>query len=105
MSFYKLDNNQLLVGDVFVYGPTFTLQSTLHETYEYPVDGWYWYDTLEEAEAALNFAPVISSIYDTILTGIFTSEDQQAAKEDMAAKLSVNVVSIEQLLRNILKHI
>lgn len=53
MSFYKLDG-ELLEGPNFVYGPTFTLLKEQKDTYTYPVDGWYWFDTKEEAYAFFN---------------------------------------------------
>jgi hypothetical protein len=46
--FYKLDGD-LLYGPNFVYGPTFELLAGNKDTYTYPVEGWYWFDTLEEA--------------------------------------------------------
>lgn len=46
--FYKLDGD-LLYGPNFVYGPTYELLASNKDTYIYPVEGWYWFDTLEEA--------------------------------------------------------
>lgn len=46
--FYKLDGD-LLYGPNFVYGPTYELLASNKDTYTYPVEGWYWFDTLEEA--------------------------------------------------------
>jgi hypothetical protein len=46
--FYKLDGELLYAHDT-VYGPTFTLMREDRESYIYPVDGWYWFDT--EADA------------------------------------------------------
>lgn len=28
----------------FVYAPDYTLLKELKDTYEYPIDGWFWYD-------------------------------------------------------------
>ena len=47
--FYKLDNSQLLFGPCDVYNANYTLIREEHQSHEYPVDGWYWFDTLEDA--------------------------------------------------------
>lgn len=47
--FYKLDGE--LLSSSFVSGPSFDLVADAHEDYTYPVDGWYWFDTPEEANA------------------------------------------------------
>lgn len=49
MAFYKDDNGSLLVGENFVYSPTVTLKKEDKDTYTYPQDGWYWFDTEDEA--------------------------------------------------------
>lgn len=46
--FYKLSDD-LLYGPNFVSTPTYELFVSEKDTYTYPVDGWYWFDTLEEA--------------------------------------------------------
>jgi hypothetical protein len=51
--FYKNEYGVLLHGSEDVFGPTFTLLRDQHESYEYPVDGWYWFDTEEEARSFL----------------------------------------------------
>jgi hypothetical protein len=52
--FYKLDDDILLYGTL-VCGPTYTLIEG--ETYTYPVDGWYWFDTEAEAREFFNLPP------------------------------------------------
>jgi hypothetical protein len=51
--FYKQDpeSGTLLHAPNFVYAPTYTLLRADHATYTYPMDGWYWFDTLRQAEA------------------------------------------------------
>ena len=39
----------MLRAGKFVYGPGFTLLVADKDTYTYPVEGWYWFDTAEEA--------------------------------------------------------
>lgn len=54
MSFFKLDNTELLEAPNFIYAPGYELAATLHEEYTYPYDGWYWFDTQEEAKTFFN---------------------------------------------------
>lgn len=53
MPFYKKENEELLVAPNFVRGPGFDLFAEVHHEFEYPVHDWYWFDTDQEAEAAL----------------------------------------------------
>ena len=48
---YQEEIEVMYYGPNFVYGPydTFRLFREEHNTYTYPVDGWYWFDTLDEA--------------------------------------------------------
>jgi hypothetical protein len=39
----------MIMGPNYVIGPDFELQSSLKDTYIYPVNGWYWFDSEEEA--------------------------------------------------------
>ena len=59
--FYSIDeNNELCYGSDLIQMPTGTvLLRDQHAEYTYPVDGWYWFDTLAQAEAALGttFSP------------------------------------------------
>ncbi len=51
--FYKLDG-ELLLSSIFVSSPSFDLIAENHNKYNYPVDGWYWFDTEEEAKIFFN---------------------------------------------------
>jgi hypothetical protein len=42
--FYKYDEEQWFYAPNAVYAPTYTLLRELKDTYDYPVDGWNWYD-------------------------------------------------------------
>lgn len=53
MPFYKRENNELLVAPDFVVGPGFELRAETHAEHTYPVDGWYWFDTLDAAMTAM----------------------------------------------------
>ena len=53
MPFYKKDGDELLVAQNFVYNSEFELRSETHADHTYPVDGWYWFDTLDAAMARM----------------------------------------------------
>jgi hypothetical protein len=43
--FYKQnEEEQWMYAPNFVYAPDYTLLKEEKDTYEYPVDGWTWYD-------------------------------------------------------------
>ncbi len=46
--FYKLDGD-LLYGPNFVLNADYSLYKETYDQYTYPVDGWYWFDSEEEA--------------------------------------------------------
>jgi hypothetical protein len=52
--FYKRDpdSGELLFAPNGVYGPGFTLLAPQRAEYSYPVDGWGWFETREEATRA-----------------------------------------------------
>ncbi len=49
--FYKLDG-VLLYGPNYVLGPyqSYALLRESHTEYEYPIDGWFWFDSEDEAK-------------------------------------------------------
>lgn len=46
--FYKLEGT-LLCGPNFVLSANYALFREAHALHEYPVDGWYWFDSEEKA--------------------------------------------------------
>lgn len=49
-AFYKkTEENELVFGVSRVFGPGFTLKYEERESYNYPVDGWYWFDSEKDA--------------------------------------------------------
>lgn len=46
--FYKLDG-ELLFGPNFVLNAAYELRRDTKDQYSYPVDGWYWFDTAQQA--------------------------------------------------------
>jgi hypothetical protein len=49
--FYKLIAENELTYGPFVTSAEYELNQDFHTEYELPIDGWYWFDTLEEANA------------------------------------------------------
>lgn len=52
--FYKNDNGQLLEAPNFVYSKDYTLLKEEKDTYTYPIDGWKWFNSEEEARLEYN---------------------------------------------------
>lgn len=48
--FYKKDNNEILFGTI-VNGAGYSLNLDDKDSYEYPVDGWIWANSLDDAIA------------------------------------------------------
>jgi hypothetical protein len=51
--FYKLDG-ELLYAPNFVLNANYELRKETKDEHTYPVDGWYWFDTEEEARLFFN---------------------------------------------------
>jgi hypothetical protein len=51
--FYKADSGELMFAPNAVFNANYTLQRELADTYEYPVDGWTWYESRDAAEFGL----------------------------------------------------
>jgi len=47
--FVKNYNGSLLIGENFVYSPIVILKAEEKDNFTYPQDGWYWFDTEDEA--------------------------------------------------------
>jgi hypothetical protein len=54
--FYKLDD-ELLYGPNFVLNANYELRKETHEQNVYPVDGWYWFNSEEEARVFFGLPP------------------------------------------------
>jgi len=53
--FYKLDESGvLLYGPNFVLNNDFELYKEQNDTYTYPVDGWYWFKSEDDAYSFFN---------------------------------------------------
>jgi hypothetical protein len=48
--FYRVENENIVVyGRLYVLGQDYALYRDEKDTYEYPVDGWRWFDSKSEA--------------------------------------------------------
>ena len=61
--FYKADGGQLLHGPNYVLNAEYELLAESHADHEYPVDGWHWFDTEDEAREFLGI-PAIEPLPD-----------------------------------------
>ncbi len=52
--FFKIepDSGDLLIGPNYVLNMNYELYAETHDEHTYPVDGWYWFETIEDACAA-----------------------------------------------------
>lgn len=50
--FYRVDDeNNLLYAPTAVYAPDYTLLAAERFNYTYPINGWYWFESYEQAVA------------------------------------------------------
>jgi len=56
MAYYKLDQDNNFLSGNWVLGPYDSFHLTLEnkDTNQYPVDGWYWFDSETEARIFFN---------------------------------------------------
>ena len=53
-AFYKVEGTNLLSGPNYVLSGSYNLYKEEKDTYTYPIDGWYWFDSEEEARIYFN---------------------------------------------------
>jgi len=51
--FYKLDGD-LLYAPNFVVNSNYSLLSNENDLHTYPIDGWYWFDSEDDAKSFFN---------------------------------------------------
>lgn len=73
--FYQLHGNELLYAPNFVENLNFQLYAEKHEEYEYPVEGWYWFDGEESARKFLLLPPLNETLPLTPSTTSFVVQD------------------------------
>ena len=59
--YYKRDN-EILQQVSEVHAPDFVLTPDNHATHQYPIDGWYWFDTLDAALAGMISPPDVPTV-------------------------------------------
>lgn len=62
--FYKLQEQELYYAPNSVYGPLeeFELHKENKDNYIYPVDGWYWFNSEEEARVAFDLPLILPDV-------------------------------------------
>jgi hypothetical protein len=62
--FYKNDNGYVLHGPNFVLNANYELRKETKDQHTYPTDGWYWFDSVEEAYTffGLEYIPLEKNI-------------------------------------------
>lgn len=60
--FYRKENDALLYAPNIVEGDGYVLIAQDKDTYEYPIDGWTWFDSEEEAESNEEIDSINTSI-------------------------------------------
>lgn len=56
--FYKRYGDELVFAANTVYAPDVTLLCEEKDQYNYPVAGWYWFDSEDVARAAFGMPPL-----------------------------------------------
>lgn len=62
--FYKLDGD-LLYGPNFVLNANYELRRETHDQHSYPIDGWFWFDSEQEARLFLGL-PALTDDTDVV---------------------------------------
>lgn len=55
---FYLYEEELLYAPNFVHAPDYSLTKEQKDNYSYPNNGWYWFDSEEEAIAFFNLPPL-----------------------------------------------
>lgn len=68
--FYKNDDGMLLHGPNYVLGGSFSLYKEQKDEYAYPISGWYWFSSEEEAREFFNLPKPVPTPPDNYLNNI-----------------------------------
>lgn len=58
--FYLVENNNLLYAQNFIKNSSFEINRNEKDSYTYPINGWYWFDSEEDARIFFNL-PIINT--------------------------------------------
>lgn len=58
--FYKLEKGIVLYAPNFVCAPNYELEKGHNDKYTYPVDGWFWFNSEDEALAYFGIVKNVS---------------------------------------------
>ena len=59
IGFYKLDNGQVLFVEKYIISAEYQLSIEEKDLYTYPIYGWYWFNSKEEAYSFFNIEIII----------------------------------------------
>lgn len=97
--FYKKDINRLLYAPNFVEGGSYRLNASEKDTYTYPVNGWYWFDTELEARTFLGLpippSQIIVPNYLKFWDDLIASSVYQVIRQKAVGSLEVTVACTE----------
>ena len=85
--FYRYDDDNILYGSDNIFGAGYMLLAEFKDTYNYPVEGWYWFDTPQEASTKLGFS------YASLLEGEEKTIQEEAEMEMIKVTLKKLVLS------------
>jgi hypothetical protein len=91
MPFYKREDEQLLVGGTMVTTPNVTLTVDTKDQYNYPQDGWYWFETLDDALAFYANKQDVNSITPRQIRLQLSAIGMRQAVEDYVAASSLDI--------------
>lgn len=57
--FYKIENGELLYAPNAVINKNYTLLKEEHDIHTYPIDGWSWFNSLQEAKDTLGYIEAV----------------------------------------------
>ena len=55
--YYKIEDRQIIYAPQGVRSATYLLLPNENQNHTYPIDGWYWFNSLEEATETLGYPP------------------------------------------------
>jgi hypothetical protein len=102
MPFYKRQGNTLHQAINTIRGPGYELNAADHATYSYPVSGWWWFDSPEEAHAALSIpvesGPItVSDWVGTVNEYRFDESLKQIAPPEEDARPAVEILAADAI--------
>jgi len=88
--FYKIKDGQMLYAENYVEGQGYVLVAENKDSYEYPVDGWYWFNSEEGVSMPVD----LQAIYDVAAAAFGSlSAGKQALWEPVRVAVSKAIMT------------